>query len=73
MSLPALKEKEHSRELVFENQARATRLLMRARNFGQSAAYWDVHQLRALRLINFEKSKDDLRPRLLEIIPAEAR
>jgi hypothetical protein len=70
-SLAALKE--HGRELVFENQGQAIRLLMRARDFSRSEAYWDVHQLRAMRLIKFEKPKDDLQPRLLEIMPAEPR
>ena len=70
-SLEALKE--HSRELVFESQAQAIRLLMRARNFSRSEAYWVVHQLWAMRLIKFKKPKDDLQARLLEIVPAKPR
>jgi hypothetical protein len=64
--------KEHSPNLVFENQAQAVRLLMRARNFGYAEAYSHVHVLSVRRLIRDEKIKMEQLQPPLELVSAEA-
>jgi hypothetical protein len=70
---PSLDLKDHSKDLVFENQPQAIRLLMRARSFWSAEAYSHVHVLAVRRLIRYQKMKvEDLQPRL-EFVLAEAR
>jgi hypothetical protein len=70
-SLRALQQ--HSEELVFENQAQAIRLLMRARDLNRTEAYWHVHDIRVAGVIRYEKMREDLQPWLPEFDTSATR